>query len=309
MELNVSIKDKIKLNYDIREFDINKYYDGNQLYSFNSVQLNIIPSSNDVKLVIHDFLPCNAPILLSNYEEEILKITLENNRKIGYTKSFRIDLLKAIEENEITINDLSNNEQKQKDNLIFGNFISDLREANENFAIGLITKSERKNSLISSFQYFYRTMFKDELEQRKRENTKLTDEEFFSIKWNGRMRPDKINNITFIWPHPTSSNWVSQFYLEGIKRGIDKKTSIKFTFSGIYISKEKYGDSNKCQATLTIQISQKNYRPLSTNMDDLIFDAELWERNKEFKKLETKNLWQNKEFMKMLERVIESPTY
>ena len=303
MVTSINIKDKVKLNFEINEFNIPKYFDGNQSYSFKNIQLNILKPENDLALVTNDFLPCYAPIILSNFEEQILKIDFENNRKIVYTKSFRIDLQKAIEDNEIKINHPINYEQKQKDKYIFKKFVDNLISHNLNYAFGLITKSERKNHLIDSFQEFFRTMFKHELEQIKANEAQLTDEEFFSKRWKSLL-PDKdykkkVNNISFIWS-PPNYGWMSQFILDGIKRGIDKKAYIKLTFSGIYISKEKSGN-NKCQVFLNITKSEKQ-------VDKLIYDVKLWEKNKLTKKIETKVLWNNIEFKEMLETIVKSPT-
>lgn len=301
MDTSINIKDKVKLNFEIDEFNISKYFDGNQSYSFKNIQLNIIKPENDLTFVANDFLPCNAPIILSNFEEQILKINIENNRKIAYTKSFRIDLLKAIEDNEIKINNPINYEQKE--NQIFKNFVENLISHNLNYACGLITKSERKNHLIGSFQDFFRTIFKNELEQIKVDESQLTDKEFFSKRWKS-LSPEKdykkkVNNIIFIWS-PPNFGWMSQFISEGINRGIDKKTYIKLTFSGIYISKEKSG-KNKSQVFLNISKSEKQ-------IDKLSFDVKLWEKNILTKRLETKSLWNNLKFKEMLEIVIESPT-
>jgi len=310
MDLSINIRDKIKLNYDVKEFHIVKYFDGDKSYSFKNIQLNILKFTNDFKRIVDDFLPCYAPIILSNYEEEILKIITENNRKIVYTKSFRIDLIKAIDEKEIEVNNSTIGNKTQKNNQIFENFINNLLYSNVNFACGLITKSERKNQLISSFSEFHKEMFKDEIQQRRIDEKKLSDEEFFTIRWNGG--PDKINDVTFIWPGVSSlssDGWVNQFRLEGIKRGIDKKTNVGFFFSGIHISKRKYGDNNKCEVNLVIQISQKNYPNPPPNFNDLIFDVEFWEKNKGNRIIEIKNLWQNNEFLECLNKVIESPTW
>ena len=306
MDLRINIGDNIKLSFDVREFHIIKYFDGEKSYSFNSIQLNILEFTNDFKPIVDDFLPCFAPIILSDYEEQILEVTTEKNRKVGYTKSFRIDLLNAIEEKEIEINSSSISKNSQT----FEDFINGLIEFNVNFACGLITKSERKNSLIDTFQGFYRSMFKEEIQQREIEEKKLTDEEFFTIKWNGR--PDKINDITFIWSNSkslSSIGWVNQFMLEGIKRGIDKRTSIGFLFSGIYISKKKYGDINNCEVNLVIQISQKSYSMPSLNFNELTFDVEFWEKNRGKRVIEIKNLWQDEDFLECLNRVIESPAW
>lgn len=311
MDLSIKVGDKIKLNFDVKEFHIIKCFEGSKSYSFKNIQLNILKFANDFKLKIDDFLPCFAPIILSDYEEQLVKISIEDNRQIGYTKSFRIDLLKAIEEEEIKVNfPTIDNIKTQRNNQLFENFVNDLIEFNVSFAVGLITKSERKQHLIGAFENFYRVIFKEEIQQREIEDKKLTDEEFFTIRWNGR--PDKINGITFIGPVsiPLSSNsWVNQFKLEGIKRGIDKKTSFGFYFSGIHISKKRNGDFNKCEANLIIQISQKNYPNPSTNINELIFDVEFSEKNKEKRIIEIKNLWQNKEFLGYLNRVIESQTW
>jgi len=292
MDLSINIKDKIKLNFDVNEFNIFKYLDEHQSYSFKNIQLHIIKPENNLKLVAPDLLPYNAPIILSTYEEQILKINIENNRKIGYTKSFRIDLLKAIEDNEIKISNPSGNGQTQNSNQIFEEFVNNLINHNVHFACGLITKTERTNHLINSFQYFYRTIFKDELEQIKVEETNLTDEEFFNKSWKNlsteKEYEKKINNIIFIWSPPILLDWVSQFISEGIKRGIDTKTYIKFTFSGIYISKEKSG-KNKCQVVLNISKSEKY-------TTKLIYDIKLWEKNILTKEVETKEI------------VIKSPT-
>ena len=311
MDLSVNIGDKIKLNYDVREFHLDKYCSGSQSYSFNNIVLNFSKYKDDLGIIKNDFLLFNAPIILSNYEEELIKIEIENKRKIGYTKSFRIDLLKAIKANEIKINCPTKNKRTQKDNQIYEGFVTNLQSTTEAFICGLITRSERKNKLIDFFQHFYRNIFKDDLEQIRVKEITMTDEEFFSKTWKRYLpRKDykeekiKIRNIIFIWTlPPTGFNWTHQFILEGIKRGIDKKTTAKLSFGGLYISKERFGDFNKNQAVLTISST------IQDPNDEVIYFFEIWEKDKGIKKNETKDLWQNIEFKKKLERVIESPTF
>ncbi len=316
MSRNIKVGDKIKLNYDLKEFDLNKYFDGSPAYSFSSVQLNIPKPNSKYEVTADAFLPIYAPIIFSSYEEEILNITLEDQRKIGYTKSFKIDLSKAIEEDEITINSPSKNTQKHR--LIFEDLLNNLLEHNENYIIGLITKLERKNSFIDCFQYFYRRIFKDELEELAIAETKLSDEEFFSKSWKRYVSQDDhkqiINNVTFIWSaSPIGMGWRRKFILDGIKKGVYKKVNLGISFGGIHISKRKTGIVNLLDSFLTISISEKSQPSTLMDINDLAFDDLLYDSilyvNGVIEEVkEIKDIWEHKVFLKMLKKVIESPT-
>lgn len=307
----VRVGERVKLSYLVKEFDIQKYIDGDKSYSFKNVQLCIPNSDNGLEIRKPDFLPCWGPIILANYEEELLEVTVENNRRIGYTKSFRIDLLGAIKEGEIIIGSLLNTEQTQNNNEVFKDFIDELVGYNMNYACGLITKSERKKLLIDPFQHFYKVIFKDELDRIRKRESNLTNEDFFSKTWKRYLpRKDseeiktKVGDIIFIWTFPpTEFAWYHQFILEGIRRGIDKKTNAQLSFGGLRISKEKVGDFSKNRTVLTISSTNRD------SIDKIRYNIGFWDESTGREEIEIENIWQNIEFKEMLERVIESPVY
>lgn len=305
----IEIKDRIKLNFDVKKFHINQYIDGNPTYTFNSVKFNI-PENIDKSSPsgYYDASLSLVPIILSGYEEEIDRIIVENNKKIAYTRFFRIDVSNAIKENEIIINDISYNKNKQRDKQCLENFAERIFECNENYTLGFITPQERINQLLDSFSIFYITMFKDGIQQLRMEEAKLPDEVFFSRIWKRFVSEEdveeKVDDISFIWNSRIDmhSNWVNQFILEGISRGIDKKTNIKTTFGGIFISRKKFSEEKRTGVTLNISPSLY-FKNTST------YNVRIFGGNTTGKQITTKDLWNNIEFHEMLKTIVESPIY
>ena len=312
MNSNIKAGDVIKLNYALKSFSIYEFINARQSYAFNSIQLYTSKSGNDTAHFGENLFLSETPIILSGYEEELLHITKENNRQIGYTKSFRIDLSKAIEENELIIK--RSPEKKQNAYRIHQEFINEILEHSLNLSMGLITEPERESRLISSFVGFYNAAFKEEIEQNvskeKIRKSKLTDEEFFSGTWKEYLnRPlsqglkNIINNITFIWSSPSQDlGWMDHFIRKGIALGIDQQTRLSIVIEGeLYISRERYGANNNCQSRLAVSTSDQNEE------GKLVYIARFWDRHMGAKEIEAENLWQDMEYQNMLNSVIESP--
>lgn len=312
MELEINIGDRVKLNYDVKEFDIVEYIKNDKLFSFKSVQ-HYIPEFNDSRILQEkNVLTYRLPVVLFNYEEELLKIKLEDGLKIGYTNSFRVDLNQGIEENEILINDRRTIKSEHADK--YENFIIDLLETNQSFSLGLITKSERKSYILDYFLQFYRYTFKDALEQIKKEEiireSKLSEEEFFRESWE-KFLPKKdfeetktiIDGITFVWKFAShKTTWIDEIILNGIQRGIDKKTHIQLGMGALYISKNRIGNNIKCSVFLKISLIREE-------SDKLIYAIYFWDKEKGIKEIETSDIWQNAEFENMMDEVIKGPVY
>lgn len=302
------VGDRVRLNYSVNEFDIQKYIDGDQLYSFKNIQLNIPNPYNGIQIKNSEFQPSKVPILLSNYEEELIELGVENNRSIGYTKSFKIDLLKAIEEHEIIVNVLSRNKEARRNHQVTAEFIQNVLEYDANFAFGLTTKSERKKAIADSFQNFYESIFKDELQRLREEETSISDQEFFGNSWKRYLpRTDflvtktTIKNITFIWTFPpTEFAWYHQFVEQSIKRGLAKKTIAKLGFSGILVSNERPG--NPIENRVWFIIDSEKHKLTDKRLYKVSFVNEKQERQE----IDTENIWENKEFQEILDKITKN---
>jgi len=299
------VGDRVRLNYFLQEFDIQKYIDGEQLYSFKNIQLNIPDPDHEMPIRNSEFLPSWVPILMTNYEEDLLEVRFENNRDIGYTKSFKIDLTNAIKEHEIIINALPKDEQAGGNYQVFVDFIQNILDVNANFASGLITKLERKWSIQDSFQTFYESIFKEELQRIREQEIFLSDQEFFSNSWKRYLpRTDSgvtktvIKNIVFIWTiPPTKFAWYHQFVQEIIKKGLDRKTIAKLGFSGISVSNERPGKTIKNRVWFTIDSENRK------STDRLHYKLSYVNKKQERREIETENIWDNKEFQEILDRI------
>ena len=311
MKSSVRIGDKIKLNYDVKAFNITDYIDGLSLHCFNHIQLYISESNNNPDIQNKEFLFFKSPIILFDYEEELLEIIHENSRRIGYTKSFKIDLLKAIEENEIIINSTSNSGSPAYQ--FHQYFIHEILEINQNYSWALITEAERKSRIMDSFVTFYNSINKKETEQfrhkEKLRRSNLTDEAFFSESWNRYSQEDltkgitsQKNNITLIWSSSAQKlGWINQFAQEGIEKGIDQKTKLEVFFDGqLRISRIRH-DWNNCLSYYTVTITRQNLK------DQLRYIVDFWDSQVGSKRIEVENLWQDLEFQNMLGRIIAGP--
>jgi|GEM_PF-4892472 len=309
--MNIKVEDRIKLIYDVQEFNIHEYLNGDNVFSFSSIQLNIPTIKENKKFKNRYVLPFYAPIIASEYVEDVIKIEEENNRTIVYTKSFKIDFQNALKEKHISICKSEENEEIENENPLLKNFITELVENNTHFAMVLITMEERYNKLFYSFsEYFHRT-FKNELEKLKQEDLKLSDDAFFKKTWEVHKKRNttegrtfKINNINFIWPlYPNDKSWTTPILARLIEMGLYDKLSVSLGFSGINLSKKKFGNYRNCYAYLDIRLTSFD------SGENSIYNIHFFEKYSGYTDFKTENFWSDERFTIMLDKVLKSPVY
>jgi hypothetical protein len=305
----MNIGDRIKLNYGVKEFNIDKYLKGDVSYAFSSIHFNI-PIHRDVVLKKYQLIPFNVPIIATKFAEEILSISVENSRRVLYTKSFKIDYEKAIREKNITIDNSITNNDQPKDTELLEYFINELRENNECFAFGMITISERRNKIMDAFHKYFR-IYKDELERIKQRDLNLSDDLFFKKSWV-RFRPRKtkeeiisrVNGINFITTlYPNVEHWCTPIVSKLLQMGLDDKLTTGLSFSGINLSKMKSGNWKQCYANLDIGLHSTD------SLGRSIFEIKFFEKGLGYSDFKTKDFWNDERFIIMLEKVLKSPVF
>lgn len=303
------VGDRVRLNFLGRQFDIQKYIDGDMLYSFKNLQPNIPNQPDGIEIKNCEFLSHCIPILLSSYEEELLEIRHKDGGMIGYTKSFKIDLSKAIEEEEIILKNLAGNDQTVRDQKFAEEFIQNILDYNLCYAYGLMTESERKSLIENSLQTYIENTFKEELQQIREENTSVSDQEFFSNSWKRYLaRTDYVKtetafkNISIIWTYPpTKFAWYHQFVQECIINGLDKKTYTWLSFSGLHVSNERPVNPTGNESSFIVTSDTQR------STDELHYRITFINEKREEQEIETEDIWENKEFKKILKRIMNGP--